>query len=50
MEENKKNETINKEQIVQADNKIVTYSTSEGEKLDLLEIIENFLCQSCVRI
>lgn len=50
MEENKKNESINKKQIVQTDNKIVTYSTSEGEKLDLLEIIENFLCQSCVHI
>ena len=28
----------------------ITYSTSESEKLDLLDIVEMYLCKSCVRI
>ena len=32
------------------DSKKITYSTSESEKLDLLDIVEMYLCKSCVRI
>lgn len=28
----------------------ITFSQSQGESLDLLDIIENFLCQSIVRL
>ena len=39
-----------KKQIADKYSKKTTYSTSENEKLDLLDIVEMFLCKSCVRI
>ena len=40
-----------KKQIVKEDySKKITYSTSESEKLNLLDIVEMYLCKSCVRI
>ena len=50
MKDNKKIKNKDETQIEKKEEKLVTYSVSEGEKLDLLEIIENFLCQSCVHI
>lgn len=50
MKDNKKVKNKDETQIVKKEEKLVTYSVSEGEKLDLFEIIENFLCQSCVYI
>ena len=50
MKDNKKIKNKDEMQIAKKEEKFVTYSVSEGEKLDLLEIIENFLCQSCVHI
>ena len=39
-----------KKQIADDYAKKITYSTSESEKLDLLDIVEMYLCKSCVRI
>lgn len=39
-----------KKQIADDYSKKITYSTSESEKLDLLDIVEMYLCKSCVRI
>ncbi len=40
-----------KKQIVKEEySKKITYSTSKNEKLDLLEIIEMYLCKSCIRL
>lgn len=39
-----------KKQIADDYYKKITYSTSESEKLDLLDIVEMYLCKSCVRI
>ncbi|HGD6933987.1 TPA: hypothetical protein ACI0DG_000914 [Streptococcus agalactiae] len=39
-----------KKQIDDNYSKKITYSTSESEKLDLLDIVEMYLCKSCVRI
>ncbi len=39
-----------KKQIADKYSKKITYSTSENEKLDLLDIVEMYLCKSCVRI
>ena len=39
-----------KKQIADDYSKKTTYSTSESEKLDLLDIVEMYLCKSCVRI
>ena len=39
-----------KKQIADDCSKKITYSTSESEKLDLLDIVEMYLCKSCVRI
>lgn len=39
-----------KKQISDDYSKKITYSTSESEKLDLLDIVEIYLCKSCVRI
>ena len=39
-----------KKQIADNYSKKITYSTSESEKLDLLDIVEMYLCKSCVRI
>ena len=38
-----------KKQIADDYSKKITYSTSESEKLDLLDIVEMYLCKSCVR-
>lgn len=37
-----------KKQIADDYSKKITYSTSESEKLDLLDIVEMYLCKSCV--
>lgn len=50
---NKKKEVkkdMDKKQIADDYSKKITYSTSESEKLDLLDIVEMYLCKSCVRI
>lgn len=48
---NKKKEVKNgKKQIADDYSKKITYSMSESEKLDLLDIVEMYLCKSCVRI
>lgn len=39
-----------KKQIADDYSKKITYSTSESEKLDLLDIVEMYLYKSCVRI
>ena len=39
-----------KKQIADDYSKKITYSTSESEKLDLLDIVEMYLCKACVRI
>ena len=39
-----------KKQIADDYSKKITYSTRESEKLDLLDIVEMYLCKSCVRI
>ena len=39
-----------KKQIADDYSKKITYSTSENEKLDLLDIVEIYLCKACVRI
>ena len=39
-----------KKQIADDCSKKITYSTSKSEKLDLLDIVEMYLCKSCVRI
>lgn len=39
-----------KKQIADDYSKKITYSTSESEKLNLLDIVEMYLCKSCVRI
>ena len=40
----------NKKQIADDYSEKITYSTSESEKLDLLDIVEMYLCKSYVRI
>ncbi|MDO4701042.1 MAG: hypothetical protein Q4A47_00295 [Erysipelotrichaceae bacterium] len=43
MKDNNKIKNKDETKIAKKEEKVVTYSVSEGEKLDLLEIIENFL-------
>lgn len=30
--------------------KKITYSTSKNEKIDLLDIVEMYLCKSCIKL
>ena len=48
---NKKKEIKkDKKQIADDYSKQITYSTSESKMLDLLDIVEMYLCKSCARI
>lgn len=46
-EEKKKKD---KKQIDEDYSKNITYSTSKSESLDLLDIVEMYLCRNCIKI
>ena len=39
-----------KKQIADDYTKKITYSTSKNETVDLLEIVEMYLCKSCIKL
>lgn len=45
-DKNKPNEQIEKEEY----SKKITYTQSKNETLDLLDIVELFLCKACIRL
>ncbi|EGG90598.1 hypothetical protein HMPREF0491_00469 [Lachnospiraceae oral taxon 107 str. F0167] len=52
MEKNKKVITTkDKKQAIKKDySKNITYSTSKNERVDLLDIVEMYLCKSCIKL
>lgn len=52
MEQNKKVITKkDKKQVIKKDySKNITYSTSKNERVDLLDIVEMYLCKSCIKL
>lgn len=51
MDERKRSQKSNDEkQIKKSEQVNITYSTSKDTELDLLEIIEMYLCKSCIKL
>lgn len=51
MDERKRSKKSNEEkQIKKSEQVSITYSTSNDTELDLLEIIEMYLCKSCIKL
>lgn len=44
------NKNKDKKQIADDYSKKITYSTSKNEKIDLLDIIEMYLCKACIKL
>ena len=44
------NENKDKKQIADDYSKKITYSTSKNEQIDLLDIIEMYLCKACIKL
>ncbi|WP_156635489.1 hypothetical protein [Erysipelatoclostridium ramosum] len=44
------NKNKDKKQIADDYSKKITYSTSKNEQIDLLDIIEMYLCKACIKL
>lgn len=44
------NKNKDKKQIVDDYTKKITYSTSKKETIDLLDIVEMYLCKACIKL